>query len=177
MGVALPFVMIAATVASGVMTAAAQRRNAIAQSQQSHYQAAVARNNQIAAEHAARDAEARGRQTAADIRRKQSAVTGAQRAQLAAAGVDVSSGTALSLTEETAGLAAQDIAVARNNAAREALGFRNQGSNFNAEVGLRQSAGANALASGNAAATGTLLTTAGSAATKWYDLPSNVRGF
>lgn len=167
---ALAAVSIAATVAGGVMQARSQQQAAAAQAQQAHYAAAVARNNQIASEYAAQEAEERGRAEETAIRIAARKTSGSQRTALAAAGVDVGSGTALDLTSETAGLAQADILMARHNAEREALGFRNQGAGFGAESQLRTNSGRSALKQGQLAAQGTLLTTAGSVASKWYGM-------
>lgn len=162
-------VSLATTVIGGVMSAQAQQTEAAQQASQSYYAAAVARNNQIAANYAAQDAIQRGK-----IDRAKAAIAtrqriGAQRAALAAAGVDVNSGSPLDLQSETARLGEHDELVALNNAQREALGFTTQANNFGGEVGLHSASASNALASGKTAATATLIGTAGSVASKWYN--------
>ena len=63
-----------------------------------------------------------------------------------------------------------------NNAQREAIGFQNQGANFNAQAAADMIAGDNSQVGGQSAAVGSLLTGAGQVASKWYnyttDFPS-----
>ena len=162
-------ISLATTVVGGVMSARAQQQQAAQQASHSYYQAGIARNNQIAANYAAQDAIERGKVDRAKAAIASKQRQGAQRAALAAGGVDVNSGSALDLQLETEALGNYDQLVAMNNAEREALGFRTQGANFGGEVGLHTSAAQNSLYSGKTAATATLIGTAGSVASKWYD--------
>lgn len=171
-------ISLATTVVGGVMSAQAQRQQAAQEASQSYYAAGIARNNQIAANHAANDAIERGKvdRARAAIAAKQT--VGAQRAALAAGGVEVNSGSALDLQVETTRLGEYDQLVAMNNAQREALGFRTQGANFGGEVGLHTSAAQNSLTSGQTKATASLIGTAGSVADKWYtNRTAGIKGF
>lgn len=74
----------------------------------------------------ARDIQLRGQRALLEHTRRTSGVLGAQRASLAAQGVDVGSEGALRVLEETAVLAAEDRAQIQSNIFREAFGVRAQ---------------------------------------------------
>ena len=61
---------------------------------------------------------------------------GRQRAVAAAQGVEVHSGSALDVQTETAGLGALDIATIRNNAWREAWGYKVEGTNLRSSANM-----------------------------------------
>lgn len=104
------------------------------------------------AEMQARDAELRGQEAEARHRKDVSRLTGSQRAALAGQGVDVNDlgGSAMDIQTDTAYLGELDALTIRNNAAREAWGFRSQAANYSAQ-------GRNAQAAGTLNAAGTLL--------------------
>ena len=81
---------IASTVLSTVAGIAGQARQAASQQAMQGYQAAVARNNQIAAERLAQDAEQRGEIAEQRQRSKTAQLLGRQTAVLAAQGTDLS---------------------------------------------------------------------------------------
>jgi len=76
------------------------------------------------AELQARDVEVRGRRAIEEYQRAVSRTVGSQRAAMAAQGVDVSTGSALDIQEETRALGAEDLAQIRANIFREAWGLR-----------------------------------------------------
>lgn len=78
---------------------------------------------------AAQDAIKRGEKDAQTLRKQSKQMIGSQRAALAAQGIDVSLGSAADIQADTAELAAQDALTIRNNAWREAWGYRTQGAN------------------------------------------------
>lgn len=78
------------------------------------------------AEFAAVDAEARGGIEASKARAAGGEVVGAQRVALAANGVELQSGSALELLVDTRGQSELDAQTLKNNAKREAWGFRTQ---------------------------------------------------
>lgn len=122
----------------------------------------VGRNNQIMAEYAAQDATKRGDEEAARLRQRGAQIKGAQRANMAAKGLDLSVGTSAELIDQTDFFSEMDQVTARNNAAREAWSTRAAGTNYRAQ-------GDAAARQGNMAAFSTLLSTAGSVSQKWYD--------
>lgn len=110
-------------VAVGLSTAATGFQ-AYTQYQYNRYNAKVEQRNAAIRERAAADAERRG-EIEADIRRAQiPRQVGAQRAALAASGVDIGSGTATDITTGTEEIGEFDALVIQNNAAREAYGLR-----------------------------------------------------
>ena len=121
----------------------------------------VANNNATMAEYAAQDAQKRGEEDAMAVQRKAAALKSSQRVGLAANGLDLSYGTAADLQDQTDFFAQSDAATARTNASREAWRLRAGGEQDRA-------AGAAARSNANLQAAGTLLSTAGSVAGKWY---------
>lgn len=121
----------------------------------------VGRNNQVMAEYAAQDAQRRAGEDAIRVQQKASQLKGAQRAAMAAKGLDLGVGTQAELLDQTDFFGATDAATARDNGNRDAWSAREQG---------RQ-----AMAQGDAAARqarlsafGTLLGNATAVAGKWY---------
>ena len=98
------------------------------------YQAQIARNNARTQEMQAQDAQARGADEEARLRRIASQTKGAQRASLAARGLDLNEGSALKLQEDTDFFGAVDQTTARNNAAKEAWGYRAGAANSSANA-------------------------------------------
>jgi hypothetical protein len=111
----------------------------------------AAKRNSLLADAAAGDALARGNKEAADYRLKAGKVVGTQRAMIGASGVDVGSGTAANISQDTKAIADLDVATIRNNAAREAWGYKTQSSNMLKE-------GEQALSASQWQAGGSLLT-------------------
>lgn len=112
-------VMAAASVAETASTFIGQRQQASAIRDASAFDTAQA-------DYAANDATARG---AFDASRRAVAgrqMVGAQRAAAAASGIDANSGSAAQLQSDEAGMSAFDEQMIRNNAAREAWGYKAQ---------------------------------------------------
>lgn len=149
---------LGATVASGVMSAAAAY-------QQGQVAAQVGKANQQIAEDAARRERQRGEEEAQAIRRKASQLTGTQRNIMAARGLDLESGTALDLTEQSNFFGEWDAAMARQNAEYRANTYRNQGrmARFEGQMEARNA---------NARAAGSLLAATTTVADKWYSAPA-----
>jgi hypothetical protein len=99
----------------------------------------------------AEDALERGREEESRHRFGVRRFAGSQRAALAGQGIDISSGSAADIQEETAVLGELDTLTIRNNAAREAWGYRTQAE-------LTRQFGANAAENLRNQARGTLLT-------------------
>lgn len=150
---------VAATVASAAANAASQKRAA-------DYQAQVADNNAKTAEANAQYALQVG-DTKAGAKQEQTAqMLGAERAGLASSGVEIDSGSALRLQEDTSRLGKVDEDTIRSNAARDAYGFRTQGAGFAAAALQDKDAG-------NLDAFGATLTGASSVAGKWAAYKNN----
>jgi len=121
------------------------------------FEADAARLNERLAELQGKQAIARGKKDAANLKRGVKQLIGEQRAAFAAQGIEVGSGSALEIQEETAALGELDAITIRNNAQREAFGFRVQGlqaaqrAQF-ARISAEQRAGATILTGGLRAA-------------------------
>lgn len=141
-------------------TALAGVTGAVGAYQQGQVQKQVGRNNQIMAEYAAQDAIRRGDEEAAAVRRRASMMQGSQRANMAARGLDLSSGTAAELQDQVDFFAEGDANTARFNAQRDAWANRVSGANARAQ-------GDAAARQGNLAAFSTLLGTGAQVADRW----------
>lgn len=122
-----PMIPLALTIASTAI-------GAYSTYQSNSYAAAVANRNAQQAEIFAKDAVARGEQKADSERRKVGYKVGAQRVGIAASNVDVGSGMGLNIVGDTALLGEMDVQIIRENAGREALGYKNQAANFRMEA-------------------------------------------
>ena len=129
-------------------------------------QAVVNRNNATLAEWQAQDALARGSRTEQTQRLKTAQLKGSQRAALAANGVSLDEGSALNILNDTDYMGELDAQTLRDNAAREAWGYRNQVAGYKSDSSLLNNR-ANAE-NPSTAATSSLLTNAGSVASSWY---------
>jgi hypothetical protein len=165
------FTPIAALALTG-LSAGVGAYGAIAQGQaarqEARYQSAVLKNNAISAENAAKDAEVRGRNEELKQRLRTKQLIGRQRAVLAANGVVVDQDSALDITADTAMLGELDALTIRDNARREAMLLRAQGSQFRSDADFARLRGRAANTSGLFTAGATLLGGAGSVASKWY---------
>lgn len=123
-----------------ILTLASTAVAGYSQYQSNSYAAAVAGRNAQQAEYMAQDATARGEQQADSERRKVGYKIGAQRVGIAASGVDVGAGMGLDIIGDTALLGEMDVQIIRQNANREAEGYRNQAANFKHEQRASKSA-------------------------------------
>jgi hypothetical protein len=96
------------------------------------------------------DALFRGEEDVMRAQRKGAQVRGAQRVALAAQGVDVNQDTAALVQKDTARAVAEDVATIRNNARREAWGYRVQATNLKSQARMSRY-------EGRSGAAGTLL--------------------
>jgi len=155
-------IMLALTVASAAVSA----KGAYDQGQVAKQ---VGRNNATMAEYAAADAQAKGEEAAMAARRRGDQVKGAQRANMAAKGLDLSSGTAAELQDQTDFFSEGDQNMARFNASRDAWSARAGGANARAQ-------GDAAAQQGNLSAFSTVLATGGQVAGKWGDFTGAPKG-
>lgn len=130
--------LILALAAGAALTIMGQVQQANAQKAQAKYQQGVAQNNAILAERAAVDAEERGQAEAEEVRRRARVVAGQQRAGFGAAGVSLAEGTPTDVLSDTRLFGELDAQTAISNAEREALGYRTQGMNFEADARLNK---------------------------------------
>lgn len=138
-----------------------------ANGQAAQYQAAVARNNEVVAKQNSDFALSAGRRQEEAQRLKTAQVIGMQRAQLAHSGIDIGSGSALRLQEDTARVGELDALTIRNNAARAAYGYEVQASDFGANAGMLDRTAKNARTAGAIGAFTSIVGGAGSVSDKW----------
>ena len=127
---------LAALAGSAVAAAGSAYQQSAAARAQAKFQSGMARNNQTMAEYAAADAVERGGEAAARASAEARRLRGAQTTRMAAAGLDLTSGSPLSILEDTDFFSQQDAQTIRNNAARQAWGQRVEGSNFGASADM-----------------------------------------
>jgi hypothetical protein len=135
------------------------------QAQAQHNQGKIAEqtaeNNAIMAEHAAKDALARGEQEAIEVQRRGAALKSKQRVAFAANGMDLGYGTTADILDQTDFFTQADVATTRTNAGLEAWRYRAQGTDTLAQ-------GKAAKSQANLQAAGTLVSGAGKVADSWY---------
>ncbi len=109
-----------------------------AQKQSANYNAQVASNNATIALQQRSSSLQQGDVAAQQAQMHQAQVLGAQRASLAANGLDLTQGSAQDLLTTTKFLGAQDVNTIQSNAARTAWGYSVQNMNDNATANLSQ---------------------------------------
>lgn len=93
---------------------------------QGDYQNEMAKINAKYAEFSAESAIKRGDKAATDVKKQTKKLIGSQRAALAAQGIQIDSGSALDVQEDTAMIGQQEALKIKNNAWMEAFGFKVQ---------------------------------------------------
>lgn len=129
---------IAIHVVGGIMRANAARRAAEAQAAQDEFNAKLA-------DMAQGDALARGQVDEGNVRRGVSEKISTQRAQLAASGVDVQSGSALDALSSQRARGELAALVVRSNAAREAWGLAGVAQNYRNKAAYARQSGSEAF--------------------------------
>lgn len=125
----------------------------VSQANSMKYQAKVAEQNAQIDRAASRDALERGSEEEARQYRRNAAVQGAQRAAMAANGIDVDFGSAADLQLDTKRVGWQDAQTVRENANRESSGYEinawnNQASAVNSRYGAKATMWATAFDAG-----------------------------
>ncbi len=143
--------VVIAAVAAGISAKAAH--------DQSKTNQKIANNNVNIAEAAAVDAKSRGEKNAQEAQRKARQIASMQRAAFSAKGVDISDGTAADVIEQTDFFGQSDAATARTNADKEAWNARAQKRGYEIQEASNNP---------NSAMYTSLLTSAGTVASKWY---------
>lgn len=128
--------------------AAGARTQAQAVSEASKYQAQVARNNAVIDEQNAQVALDAGRTAEQGQRQKTAQIIGQTRNAIAANGFSTTNGTPADIISDEAKLGELDALTIRHNAARQAYGYRVEGMSDEAQAGLLEREGANALVAG-----------------------------
>ncbi len=130
------------------------------------YQGQVNENNAKIAQWQAQDALQRGATAEQRQRMSTAQLRGSQRARLAANGVALDEGSPLNILQDTDYMGEVDALTIRDNAAKEAWGYRNQAAGYGSDAAMLRSR-ASAENPMFAGAT-SLLTGAGSVADAWY---------
>ncbi len=128
------------------------------QSAEAKYRAQIAANNAVIADQNAEAALDKGRAESAEERRRTAQLIGLQKAQLAAAGFEVSAGSSIDILGDTAALGELDVLRIQADAENTARNYRLQAQGFMAEHGLGRLAAKNARQAGRIGAFSTLLT-------------------
>lgn len=144
---------IVSGVVGGFMGAAGTKQAGAAASASSYYQAAVAANNAKIAEAQADRALAAGRVETQAVGLKSAANLGAIKAEQAASGIDVNTGSAVDVQASARMLGKQAAEQTMNNAQERAWGYRIAAQNDKAQAELDMMTGKNQLAAADTAAT------------------------
>lgn len=171
MGAAATPLLIALTAGQTASTYIGQRKAANATQAQADYEARLGEMNAGLADREAADVLARGKE--AELRRQglTRSTVGSQRAALAAQGLDVNDGSAAQIQDEARLFGDEDVRVIRNNAAREAFGFKAQAMMSRAGAQFTRASGHDAARAMRSNANMTLLTGALSMAETWRNRP------
>lgn len=162
-----------ASVLGSASTQYAQGRVARAQGQ---YAGRIADQNAGLAEAQAADAVARGTVAEGRFRQGTRGLIGSERATAAANGIDVGTGSAADIQANTAQLGELDALTIRNNAAREAYGYRVDAANYRAQGANARAGGANAAGAAGIGALSTLAGGAARLADQWQQNPPTFGG-
>lgn len=116
--------------------------------QQGNYQAAVARENAKMSDAAAVDALEQGKRETQLNYRRQTQLQGAQRAAMAANGIDLSFGSALDVQGDSKMIAREDANTIAQNAGRAAKGYDIEGANYRSQASAAKMKGTAGLVAG-----------------------------
>ena len=163
----------ASAVGAGVSYMGAQQQ-ASAQSNADKYNAEVAANNQLMANQAAAVATEQGAVAQQQKANQEDVLLGQQKAGLAANGIDVGSGSAVDLLSDTKAYGELDQLTIRNNAAREAQGYTNQGISYANQAQVDEASSAATLQGGALKGASSLITGAGQVASQWYNYTNTI---
>lgn len=159
--------MTAAAVGGGI-TAYGQHQSGQAQGAAYKYQSGVAKINQQLklqdAEYARDVGEVEAQQSGLRTR----AAVGNIRAIQGGRGIDINSGSAANVRKSEIDIGQENEAIIRANAARKAYGFEVDAMNAGTQSKVYGMAASGAETAGSMKAAGTLISTAGSVASKWY---------
>jgi len=167
-------IMLAVSAVGAGMTAVSAYNNSQAQKSSLLYQGAVAENNAKTIEYQAQDVERRGQQDLINARRENDRLKGAQRATMAARGLDLTEGTPATLLQDTDYFGAVDQANIKNTTAKNAWATRVGAQNSASDATMLNNK-AGSISPGMAATT-SLMTSAGSVASSWYKTSAKTTG-
>jgi len=159
--------LAALTAAQAINGFVSQRKAATGLEREAAYQGSLLEQNASVAEAQAADAIARGAQDTYQHRAGVRRLIGAQRAAIGASGVDLGTGSALDVQMDAARLGELDELTIRNNAAREAWGFKVEAANYRNQAILGKYAAKNQAQGLRNESWGTLLSGAASVASMY----------
>jgi hypothetical protein len=171
---AIPAAILAVSAVSAGVSAYAAYSSSAAQKQAAQFNQGVAEQNQQVAGVQTQQAAAAGQAKEDAYRRKLAALMGDQRAELAGTGVDINTGSALELQQDTAGLGAADISTIRQDTRNSVWQARLGGTSAADQAklyGLQADNTSPGLALGSS-----LLGSASSIASSWYSWNRPVPG-
>lgn len=119
-------IQLGSSIVQGVAGIQNAENQADALIEQQRYTAKITEINTKLANYQAEDAIARGDQEASNLKSQVNKIVSAQQASFAASGIDVSSGIAEKLATETRILGEMDAVKIKNNAWREAFGYKTE---------------------------------------------------
>lgn len=140
-----------------------------------NYNAVVDENNAQLADQQAHDAITRGQINETNQELKTAQLAGKQRNLMASRGVDLSEGSPLTVLVSTQFMGDRDAAQIATNAGREAWGHEVEASNYRNNAKLLKTRADSISPFQNAA--GTLLTTGGTVASKWYQMDKGIQPY
>lgn len=167
-----PLGLAASLIGTGV-SALGAINSAKAQAANASYQAQVAKNNQTIADQNAQYASQAGAAATTQAALKQRAQTAEVASEEAANGIDINSGSPRQVIASENELGQLNTATTAQNAALNVYGYKTQSTNFGAEATLQQQVASQAPTAGLISAGGTLLSGAGSLASKWANWQQN----
>lgn len=144
-------------IASTALSVVGGIQQANAQASAARYSAQVNERNAILAERRARDALDRGVEAEREVRMRGGLLAGKQRAQMAAAGLDLGFGSPMDVLTDTLVGIELDSARARRNAQSEAEDFDRQAWSYRAQAGMDRAEARNARVGGTIGAVGSVL--------------------
>ncbi len=153
--------------AGGVAAAYGTYTKAEAEKSAYEMQAQVADNNKQYSTWQAEDAIRRGQKATVASQLKTRQLKGTQIARMAENGIGLGEGSALNILTDTDYMGAIDANTIMDNANKEAWVYRTQAQNYGSNVDLLRMRAKSS--NGFGATAGTLLTTAGNVASRWYD--------
>lgn len=164
---ALPIVSGIAGIAGAGISAAGAIHQGEAQAAEARYASQVAANNATIAAQNASYALRAGSEATFQTGLRQRAKAGDIRANLAAGGLDVNTGSAAEVRRSQAELGEQAELTTAGNAGLTAYGYRSQQSGFQAESQLKAAEAPMDVTGGFLSGTGTLLSNVGTLPLKW----------
>lgn len=174
-------IAIAATIGSALIGGVGAVEQSNAAKAAAGFNSQVAANNAKTAQQNATFTAAEGEQNAATSEAKTKAQVAATLANQGASGVDVNSGSAVSVRSSEAELGMLDALTIRSNAARQAWGYQTQSVSDQSQSQLDKYQGEQASTAGLISGAGTVLSGVGSATAKYTDFlqqgsPINIFG-